>query len=179
VWVEDPSHPETGSWQYDYAITNVEYTGAVRFSTSINSLCCSRHRCWHIAMSLPLLRLPAKTTACSASADSQCALLSRLHALCTSCRCHCSPNCCSGSIAATHCAPSSLCAEFERLGIRDQPLHEGSSQSAFPANTNILYVGLGAVRAAVDAAIAGGGGDVLPGLIFNLKKKVRTNFLAS
>jgi hypothetical protein len=75
--------------------------------------------------------------------------------------------------------PSSLCAEFERLGIRDQPLHEGSSQSAFPANTNILYVGLGAVRAAVDAAIAGGGGDVLPGLIFNLKKKVRTNFLAS
>lgn len=29
VWVEDPSHPEGGSWQYDYAITNVEYTGEV------------------------------------------------------------------------------------------------------------------------------------------------------
>lgn len=27
VWVEDSSHPEGGSWQYDYAITNVEYTG--------------------------------------------------------------------------------------------------------------------------------------------------------
>jgi hypothetical protein len=27
VWVEDPAHPEGGSWQYDYAITNVEYTG--------------------------------------------------------------------------------------------------------------------------------------------------------
>jgi hypothetical protein len=27
VWVEDASHPEGGSWQYDYAITNVEYTG--------------------------------------------------------------------------------------------------------------------------------------------------------
>jgi hypothetical protein len=62
--------------------------------------------------------------------------------------------------------------EFERLGINDQPLHEGSDHSAFPANTNILYVGLGAVRAAVEAAIAAGGGDVLPGLIFNLKKKV-------
>lgn len=62
--------------------------------------------------------------------------------------------------------------EFERLGISDQPLHEGSSQSAFPANTNILYVGLGAVRAAVESAIAAGGGEVLPGLIFNLKKKV-------
>jgi hypothetical protein len=64
-------------------------------------------------------------------------------------------------------------AEFERLGISDQPLHEGSSQSAFPANTNILYVGLGAVRSAVEKAIAAGGGEVLPGLIFNLKKKVR------
>lgn len=62
--------------------------------------------------------------------------------------------------------------EFERLGISDQPLHEGSSQSAFPANTNILYIGLSTVRSAVEAAIAAGGGDVLPGLIFNLKKKV-------
>lgn len=79
-------------------------------------------------------------------------------------------------LALRHCnspPPSSASAEFERLGISDQPLHEGSSQSAFPANTNILYVGLGAVRAAVDAAIAAGGGEVLPGLIFNLKKKVR------
>jgi hypothetical protein len=30
VWVEDPAHPEGGSWQYDYAITNVEYTGLYR-----------------------------------------------------------------------------------------------------------------------------------------------------
>lgn len=89
MWVEDPSLPEGGSWQYDYAITNVEYT------------------------------------------------------------------------------------EFERLGITDQPMHEGSTHSAFPANTNILYVGLAAARAAVDAAVKAGGGDVMPGLIFNLKKKVR------
>jgi hypothetical protein len=51
-------------------------------------------------------------------------------------------------------------------------MHEGSAHSAFPANTNILYVGLAAARAAVEAAIAAGGGEVLPGLIFNLKKKV-------
>eukprot|EP00879_Flechtneria_rotunda_P005108 GHRR01005389.1.p1 GENE.GHRR01005389.1~~GHRR01005389.1.p1 ORF type:complete len:883 (+),score=260.17 GHRR01005389.1:598-3246(+) len=89
VWVEDSSHPEGGTWQYEYAITNVEYT------------------------------------------------------------------------------------EFERLGITDQPMHEGSSHSAFPANTNILYVGLAAARAAVEKAIAAGGGDVLPSLIFNLKKKVK------
>jgi hypothetical protein len=89
VWVEDPSLPEGGSWQFDYAITNVEYT------------------------------------------------------------------------------------EFERLGITDQPMHEGSNHSAFPANTNILYVGLAAARAAVEAAVAAGGGEVMPGLIFNLKKKVR------
>jgi hypothetical protein len=30
VWVEDSAHPEGGSWQYDYAITNVEYTGLYR-----------------------------------------------------------------------------------------------------------------------------------------------------
>ncbi|WIA22182.1 hypothetical protein OEZ85_004516 [Tetradesmus obliquus] len=89
VWVEDASLPEGGSWQFDYAITNVEYT------------------------------------------------------------------------------------EFERLGITDQPMHEGSSHSAFPANTNILYVGLAAARAAVEAAVAAGGGEVMPGLIFNLKKKVK------
>jgi hypothetical protein len=90
VWVEDPAHPDGGSWQYDYAITNVEYT------------------------------------------------------------------------------------EFERLGITDQPKDEGSNHSAFPANTNILYVGLAAARAAVESAIAAGGEEVLPGLIFNLKKKVKT-----
>ena len=92
MWREDPSNPNGGRWEYDYAVTNVEYT------------------------------------------------------------------------------------EFERLGISDQPLAEGSSHSAFPANTNILYVGLQAVRQAVEAAVAAGGSDVLPGLIFNLKKKVGGGF---
>jgi len=62
--------------------------------------------------------------------------------------------------------------EFEKLGMSDRPLEAGSATSAFPANTNILYVGLEAARRAVDEAVAAGGGDVLPGLIFNLKKKV-------
>jgi UTP---glucose-1-phosphate uridylyltransferase len=62
--------------------------------------------------------------------------------------------------------------EFEKLGMSDVPLEAGSATSAFPANTNILYVGLEAARRAVDAAVAAGGSDVLPGLIFNLKKKV-------
>jgi hypothetical protein len=31
--------------------------------------------------------------------------------------------------------------EFQRLGISDQAVEEGSNESAFPANTNILYVG--------------------------------------
>jgi hypothetical protein len=63
--------------------------------------------------------------------------------------------------------------EFERLGIEDVAV-EGSNHSVFPANTNILYVGLDAARAQVEAAVAAGGGDVLPGLIFNMKKKVHS-----
>lgn len=31
--------------------------------------------------------------------------------------------------------------EFERLGISDVPTEAGGSESCFPANTNILYVG--------------------------------------
>ncbi|KAI8474308.1 MAG: hypothetical protein J3K34DRAFT_465788 [Monoraphidium minutum] len=78
--------------------------------------------------------------------------------------------------------------EFERLGIRDVAVDEASNHSVFPANTNILYasnhsvfpantnilyVGLDAARRKVEAAVAAGGGDVLPGLIFNMKKKVK------
>jgi hypothetical protein len=62
--------------------------------------------------------------------------------------------------------------EFEKLGMSDVPLEEGSATSAFPANTNILYVGLEAAQTAVERAVQAGGSDVLPGLIFNLKKKV-------
>ena len=62
--------------------------------------------------------------------------------------------------------------EFARLGIEDVAAEAGSNHSAFPANTNILYVGLEAARKKVDEAVAAGGSGVLPGLIFNMAKKV-------
>ncbi|KAK9823989.1 hypothetical protein WJX72_006832 [[Myrmecia] bisecta] len=61
--------------------------------------------------------------------------------------------------------------EFERLGICDE-CAEGSQFSRFPANTNVLYVGLKAAEGAVRAGVRDGGGAALPGMIFNLKKKV-------
>lgn len=63
--------------------------------------------------------------------------------------------------------------EFERLGISDVAVSDGSNTSCFPANTNILYVGLLAVQTAVQKGTREGGGAALPGLIFNMKKKVK------
>ncbi|GMH42585.1 hypothetical protein BSKO_10504 [Bryopsis sp. KO-2023] len=63
--------------------------------------------------------------------------------------------------------------EFERLGITDVAVSDESTTSCFPANTNILYVGLPAAREAVEAGTRQGGGAALPGLIFNMKKKVK------
>ncbi|KAK9833071.1 hypothetical protein WJX74_006343 [Apatococcus lobatus] len=59
--------------------------------------------------------------------------------------------------------------EFERLGVTDQPA-EGSQFSRFPANTNVLYIGLKAAELAVKAGVASGGGAALPGLMMNLNK---------
>ncbi len=42
----------------------------------------------------------------------------------------------------------------------------------FPANTNVLYLGLPRVEAAVREGIRQGGAAMLPGLIFNKKKRV-------
>ncbi len=36
--------------------------------------------------------------------------------------------------------------EFDRLGISDQPVDGTSRRSVFPANTNVLYVGLAAAE---------------------------------
>lgn len=49
----------------------------------------------------------------------------------------------------------------------------GGALSPFPANTNILYVGLDAARAAVGAAVAQRSAGILPGLIFNKSKTLR------
>ena len=45
--------------------------------------------------------------------------------------------------------------EFERLGIDDRPASNGSRHSAFPANTNVLYVGLQAVERVVQQVRGG------------------------
>eukprot|EP00892_Ulva_mutabilis_P001452 jgi/Ulvmu1/11307/UM074_0022.1 len=63
--------------------------------------------------------------------------------------------------------------EFQRLGIADVATEEGGAESCFPANTNILYVGLAAAAGAIQHGIASGeGGPSLPGMIFNLSKQV-------
>ncbi|KXZ49515.1 hypothetical protein GPECTOR_21g741 [Gonium pectorale] len=63
--------------------------------------------------------------------------------------------------------------EFEKLGLNDEAVAAGSKTSVFPANTNVLFVGLpGARRVVADAIARGDGEQLLPGLIFNLNKKV-------
>ncbi len=42
----------------------------------------------------------------------------------------------------------------------------------YPANTNILYVGISQVVKELQKGFVKGGGAVLPGMIFNLNKKV-------
>lgn len=49
----------------------------------------------------------------------------------------------NGALATTYaCGITNVeYTEFQKLGILDQAVEEGSNESAFPANTNILYVG--------------------------------------
>lgn len=78
-----------------------------------------------------------------------------------------------GSLAYDYQVTNIEYTEFERLGITDSAAAEGSAHSKFPANTNVLYVGLGAAERAVRASVAEGRTDaVLPGMILNLSKAV-------
>ncbi|RAL52331.1 hypothetical protein DM860_016180 [Cuscuta australis] len=58
--------------------------------------------------------------------------------------------------------------EFDKFGIRDEPLPYNSLQAEFPANTNIMYVDL------PSAEIVGSCKDekCLPGMVLNVKKPV-------
>jgi hypothetical protein len=58
--------------------------------------------------------------------------------------------------------------EFERMGICDVPVAGDSHRSQYPANTNVLYVDLGAAH----RVAASEGRAALPGMIINLKKTV-------
>lgn len=62
--------------------------------------------------------------------------------------------------------------EFEKLGIDDKPADTGT-HSAFPANTNILYVGLKAAREVLQDAVQTHSSGILPGLIFNTSKTLQ------
>lgn len=63
--------------------------------------------------------------------------------------------------------------EFERLGVADASVDDASPYSVFPANTNVLYVGLPAVERTVRASMAAGSTEaVLPGMILNTSKRV-------
>ena len=59
--------------------------------------------------------------------------------------------------------------ELQKQGIQENAMCNGSLQSPFPANTNVLYVDL----AAVEAAASSSREATLPGLIMNLTKAVK------
>mmetsp|Transcript_21376 Transcript_21376/g.60193 ORF Transcript_21376/g.60193 Transcript_21376/m.60193 type:complete len:483 (-) Transcript_21376:641-2089(-) len=84
-----------------------------------------------------------------------------------------------GRQGTSYCVTNVEYTEFARLGIQDQDQsgswgeEDGDGTSAFPANTNILYVGLDQVeRKVMEGAAQGyaGAGVVLPGMLVNLKK---------
>lgn len=55
--------------------------------------------------------------------------------------------------------------EFEKRGIEDVPTHPGGSHSMYPANTNILFFDIEAIREAVTAC-------PIPGMTLNMKNRV-------
>lgn len=59
--------------------------------------------------------------------------------------------------------------ELQKQGIQENAMCNGSLQSPFPANTNVLYVDL----AAVEAVASSSREATLPGLIMNLTKAVK------
>lgn len=62
--------------------------------------------------------------------------------------------------------------EFKRLGIEDRADGGDGAFSLFPANTNVLYVGLRQAEQVVRQGVAAGSTEpVLPGMILNLQKE--------
>lgn len=62
--------------------------------------------------------------------------------------------------------------EFSKMGIEDKGVN-GSSYSLFPANTNVLYLGLKNVEDVVKKSVEEGTTEaILPGMILNLNKSI-------
>jgi hypothetical protein len=118
VWVEDPSQPEGGRWQYDYAITNVEYTGE---GGNVNSDAYTRMLPLGPCL-LPITHACPSLQRLSFWLPPPPAVLAHLNLFALPLLPHTLPQ--------THKTTVHTQLEFERLGISDQPLHEGSSQSA-------------------------------------------------
>jgi len=57
---------------------------------------------------------------------------------------------------------------LQNHGISDEPVKPGSSEARFPANTNVLYIGLEKVREALERSPRG----AFPGMLVNLSKPV-------
>lgn len=64
-----------------------------------------------------------------------------------------------------YCITNIEYTEFEQCGIEDAPEEPGSSFSRFPANTNILFGDLTAIKKAVDIC-------PIPGMLINLKNQI-------
>ena len=60
---------------------------------------------------------------------------------------------------------------LEQHGIDDTPVDEGSDESAFPANTNVLYIGLSKIREGLLSSPRG----AFPGMLVNLSKPAMTD----
>ena len=60
---------------------------------------------------------------------------------------------------------------LQQRGISDEPVAPGSSESAYPANTNVLYIGLEKIRDALRSSPRG----AFPGLLVNLSKPAHPN----
>ena len=61
--------------------------------------------------------------------------------------------------------------ELERLGLSDKPSDEGGKESAYPANTNVLYIGLNHIKDALMRTPRA----AFPGMLINLTKPVLEN----
>ena len=62
--------------------------------------------------------------------------------------------------------------DFKKAGIEDLPSEENSPYSAFPANTNILFVDLQKIEAFIPK-------NPFPGALINLKQKVQSQYSSS
>lgn len=79
---------------------------------------------------------------------------------------------CDGSKETTSRITNVEYTEFTRLGIEDKG-ENGSSYSLFPANTNVLYLGLEHIEKMVRQGVRSGTTEaVLPGMILNTSKEI-------